>query len=159
MSDTPIHDTFSIERQFKANRKRAFEAWSQRALKETWFVGPPGKWTPLKREFDFRIDGREIARGTFTDGHTSHFDAIYMDIVDQERIVYAYRMYVNDVLLSVSLVTVEFEDCGAGSKTKFTEQGVYFATQEAVASRLHGSEMLMDNVTRFIEGEWNGTDR
>ncbi|BDI32157.1 ATPase [Capsulimonas corticalis] len=153
MSNTPIHDTFTIERQFKAGRKRAFEAWSQIAMKEKWFVGPAGKWTLLRREFDFRIDGREIARGEFSDGNTSHFDAVYLDIVDQERIVYAYRMYVNDVLLSVSLVTVEFEDCGAGSKTKFTEQGVYFATQEAAVSRRHGSEMLMDNVTRAIEGE------
>ncbi|HEX5323617.1 MAG TPA: SRPBCC domain-containing protein [Capsulimonadaceae bacterium] len=153
MSNIPIHDTFTIERQFKANRKRAFEAWSQLALKEKWFVGPPGKWNLLKREFDFRVDGREIARGGFSDGDTSHFDAIYLDIIDQERIVYAYRMYVNDLLLSISLVTVEFEGCGTGSKTKFTEQGVYFATQEAAASRLHGSQMLMDNLTRVIEGE------
>ncbi len=153
MSNAPTHDTFTIERQFKAGRKRAFEAWSQIALKEKWFVGPAGKWTLLRREFDFRVDGREIARGAFGDGDTSHFDAIYLDIVAQERIVYAYRMYVNDVLLSISLVTVEFEDCGTGSKTKFTEQGVYFATQEAAASRLQGSEMLMDNLTRVLEEE------
>lgn len=153
---TPYHDTFTIERQFKANRARAFAAWSQLAMKEKWFVGPAGKWTLLRREFDFRVDGREIARGAFGDGDTSHFDAVYLDIVDQERIVYAYRMYVSDMLLSVSLVTVEFDECGTGSKIKFTEQGVYFATQEAAANRLHGSEMLMDNLTRVIEGEENG---
>lgn len=153
MSNTLTHDTFTIERQFKAGRKRAFEAWSQIALKEKWFVGPAGKWTLLRREFDFRVDGREIARGAFGDSDTSHFDAIYLDIVDQERIVYAYRMSASDRLLSISLVTVEFEDCGTGSKTKFTEQGVYFATQEAAAGRRKSSEMLMDNLTRVIEGE------
>ena len=150
MNPTPIHDTFTIERQFKANRSRAFAAWSQVDLKAKWFVGPAGKWSLVKREMDFVPNGREVVIGEF-DGHgRSHFDAVYLDIVDQENIVYAYRMYVNDELLSISLVTVSFEDNGPGTKMSFTEQGVYFATQEAALSRLEGSKMLIASIAETL---------
>ncbi len=139
------HDTFTIERTFRASRNRAFRAWADIELKSQWFVGPVGRWTQVRREQDFRVGGDEILIGSFSVGGSSGFFATYQDIVDQERIVYSYRMFVDEVLFSVSLVTVQFEDDGAGCKTTFTEQGTYFGDASFAAGRLEGSNMLMDN--------------
>jgi len=151
MTKPITHDTFTIERTFRANRDRAFQAWSDIRLKEKWFAGPAGRWSIVKRELDFSVGGSEVAVGRFSDGDTSGFYATYQDIIPNERIVYSYRMYVNDTLLSVSLATVEFFDEGTGSKTIFTEQGVYFTDSDAAVSRRQGSEMLMDKFVNSLE--------
>jgi len=146
------YDTFRIERTLRANRERAYRAWSDHDKKAKWFVGPSG-WVQLRREQDFSVGGTEIVVGKHGDRFTSGFFATYQDIQPLERIVYSYRMFVDEVLLSVSLVTVEFHDKGAGSLMVFTEQGVYFADAKAAASRQHGSNFLMDNVARFVDEE------
>ena len=153
MSTQISHDTFTIERTFKASREKAYRAWSDFDQKAKWFVGPAGKWTALRRELNFSVGGEEIVVGDFPGHGTSGFFATYQDIVPLERIVYSYRMYVDDVLLSISLVTVEFHDEGSGSKTLFTEQGVYIGDPASAASRRQGSEMLMDNILRSLDGE------
>ncbi|HEY3782071.1 MAG TPA: SRPBCC family protein [Fimbriimonadaceae bacterium] len=152
MNSAVIHDTFTIERTLKASRERAFAVWSNKDLKARWFAGPADVWTPVKRELEFKVGGKETVLGSFSQGGSSHFDAVYMEIVDQTRIVYAYRMTVNGDLMSVSLTTVEFEDSGAGTRMKFTEQGAFFTGDAGdVKQRMVGSEMLVSNIARFLE--------
>ena len=151
MSKQITHDTFTIERTFRADRAKSFQAWTSAEEKRKWFVGPVGRWTEVRREVDFQVGGQEVLVGSFSVGGSSGFFATFQDIVDQERIVYSYRMFVDEVLFSVSLVTVEFEDAGTGCKTRFTEQGVYFGDASFAASRLEGSNMLMDNFTNSLE--------
>ena len=147
------HDTFTIERTFRASRSRAYQAWSNADQKAKWFVGPPGRWTAIRREMNFSQGGEEIVVGRFDDHGTSGFFCTYQEIVDQESIVYSYRMFVDEVLLSVSLVTVQFENDGPGCKTIFTEQGVYFGDPAAAKGRLEGSQMLMDNFINSLGEE------
>ena len=45
---------------------------------------------------DFRVGGRERAKGRFDGGVTTTFDAIYHDIVPRMRIVYTYEMHLDD---------------------------------------------------------------
>lgn len=152
MNNEIIHDAFTIERTLKASRARAFEVWANPEMKAKWFVGPPGVWTEVIREHEFAVGGKEVVGGDFSQGSSSRFDAVYMDIVDLTRIVYAYRMFVNNELLSVSLTTVEFKDSGTGTRMIFTEQGAFFTSDlEEAAKRKLGSEMLVDNVARFAE--------
>ncbi len=65
---------------------------------------------------DFRLDGTEISRVTFPDGTTQTVKARFLDIAPPERIIYAYDLLRGDVRLSVSLVTVTFEN--EAGKTK-----------------------------------------
>lgn len=146
------YDTFRIERALRASREKAYRAWSDYDQKAKWFAGPSG-WVQLRREQDFSVGGSEVVVGRHGDGGTSGFFATYQDIVPQERIVYSYRMFVDEVLLSVTLVTVEFHDAGAGTLMVFTEQGVYFTGPEAATSRQHGSNYLMDNIVRSVDEE------
>ena len=55
-------------------------------------------------------------------GPIHHYDAIYQDIVPNERIIYGYDMHLDDKRISVSLATVEFKPAGKGTRLTFTEQ-------------------------------------
>ena len=60
-------------------------------------------YTLLSREMDVRPGGREHVSGRWESGTVSTFDAVYHDIVRDERIVYSYEMHLDDKKISVSL--------------------------------------------------------
>ena len=105
------HATFVIERNFTAPRARAFNAFADRAAKASWFAGP-GEWEKKRHEFDFRVGGRERLSGGPKGGTVHSFDALYQDIVPNERIIYTYDMHLDETRISVSLATVEFKPQG-----------------------------------------------
>lgn len=147
------HGTFVITRNLKCSVERAFSGWSDVNLKSQWFKGPPNQWTQLERLMEFEVDGRERLKGQFSDNDTSTFDSRYLEIVPLERIVYAYRMYVNDKIISVSLATVAFATEGGGTKMTFTEQAVYYGEQFGAKDRLEGSEWLLNNFVEEVDNE------
>src|SRR5690348_14549528 len=91
------HDTFVIERTYKASPKRVFAAWSNPEAKARWF--------PKAEEFDFRIGGREFNR-TSNEGSLYTFEAHYQDIVADQRIVYSYTLDREQTRISVSVATI-----------------------------------------------------
>jgi uncharacterized protein YndB with AHSA1/START domain len=149
--ESVIHDTFTIERTFDAPPARVFEALADAEVKAKWFEGPPS-WKLNERAFDFRVGGRERVSGTHAGGLTSVFDALYLDIVQGERVVYVYEMTVNGRKISTSLATFELSSAGGTTTLRLTEQGAYFedpdmkryAPQGQAASRLEGTKALMD---------------
>src|SRR3970040_1504010 len=84
------HGTFTLEREFAFVPARVFGAWAEREAKDRWFGGPSGQWRPLERHMEFRVGGNERARGQWTGGRVSDFQAQYHDIVQDRRIVYSY---------------------------------------------------------------------
>jgi uncharacterized protein YndB with AHSA1/START domain len=151
MSQT-THDTFTLERTVDASPDRVFQALANPEIKVKWFVGPPSSWTEHERTFDFRVGGRERVSGTHSSNITSIFDAVYFDIVPNERVVYVYEMTVNGKKISTSLATFELVKVGSKTKIVLTEQGAYFEDPEMkkyapngqAASRLEGTKGLMD---------------
>jgi uncharacterized protein YndB with AHSA1/START domain len=73
--------------------------------------------------------------------------------VDAERIVYAYDLWHDGHLVSVSLATIEFAACAEGTALRFTEQGAFFDGAIAAAQREHGTGKLLDRLERFLAGE------
>src|SRR5207237_5271460 len=96
------HSTFVIERRYDAKPDRVFAAWADRDAKAKWFVGPDGQQSP-DYALDFRIGGRESVSGGPVGGPVFRYDARYYDIVPNERIVYAYEMYMDADRISVSV--------------------------------------------------------
>lgn len=149
------HGTFVVERLLDASPARVFAAFATPEAKDRWFAGQ-GAWTPEIREMDFREGGHERVRGVWPGG-SSDFRATYHDIAPDQRIVYSYEMFNNDVRISVSITTIVIAPEGKGARVTLTEQGVFVdhdpAGQMGPASREHGTNLLMDQLAAAVAGQ------
>ncbi|MEA1676537.1 SRPBCC family protein [Nitrospirillum sp. BR 11163] len=142
-----VHAIFSLQRTYDAPAARVWRALSDMEAKSKWFGGDPGQWELLERTMDFRVGGTERAKGRWQGGVTSTFDAHYLDIIPNERIVYSYVMHLDARKISVSLATMELTPAGEGRTTlKITEQGAFLDGYEDNGSREHGTGFLMDRL-------------
>jgi uncharacterized protein YndB with AHSA1/START domain len=136
------HATFVIERDYDAAPERVFAAWAESAAKRRWF-GPPG--VEAEHELDFRVGGREHL-GVSAGGAVFSYDALYEDIVTDERIVYTYNMHRDGTRMSVSVSTVEFLAAGEGTHMRYTEQGVFLDGTDTPQQREHGTAEMLDRI-------------
>jgi uncharacterized protein YndB with AHSA1/START domain len=150
-----IHDTFSIERTYPAEPSTVFAAFASAEAKAGW--GDTGGLEPVggeagTSEFDFRPGGRERF-GHKWQGTTYRYDALYYDIVPDQRIVYSYEMYADDARISVSVATIEFAQSGSGTALTWTEQGAYLDGidgPQAPALRKEGTTEMLDGLTGYL---------
>jgi len=146
------HDTLIIERIYDAAPARVFAAWADPKAKARWFVGPDA-WEKSNHELDFRVGGRERVSGGPPGGPVHAYDARYMDIVPNQRIVSTYDMQLDDKRISVSLATVEFTPAGAGTRLIYTEQGVFLDGYDNAGQREQGTRDLLDNLGAALKRE------
>jgi uncharacterized protein YndB with AHSA1/START domain len=137
-----VHATFSLERVYDATPARVFKAFADPAAKRKWFGGP-SEWLDTEQSYDFRVGGRETSKATPPGGESHAFNAIYQDIVPNERIVYTYDMHIGSARISVSLATVEFKPQGSGCRLVLTEQGVFLDGYDDAGSREEGTAWLL----------------
>jgi uncharacterized protein YndB with AHSA1/START domain len=102
-----VHATFDLKRTYDAPAPRVWAALTDEAAKAKWFGGSPGTWELLERRMDVRAGGREYLKGRWEGGVVSTFDAIYHDVIPNERLVYSYEMHLGDKKISVSLATLQ----------------------------------------------------
>jgi uncharacterized protein YndB with AHSA1/START domain len=144
-SRTAEHGTFVLSRTYPATPERVFAAWASRDAKGRWF-GPPGEDNP-NFKLDFRVGGTESLSGSAPGGGPVHtYQAIYHDIVPNERIVYGYTMDADADRISVSVTTVEFAPAGDGTTLSFTEQGVFLDGHDTLVVREKGTGELLDQL-------------
>jgi len=146
-----VHDTFSLERAYRASPAEVFRALSDRTAKERWFGGGDG-FTVLEREMDVRPGGRERLKGRWANGRVSSFEATYFDVVPNERLVYAYEMRMDERKISVSLATLELRAEGSGTRLVVTEQGAFLDGYEDAGSREQGTGFLLDRLGASLGG-------
>ena len=53
------------------------------------------------------------------------FDATYLDIVPDERIIYAYEMTIDGQRISASLASIELRPVPGGTHLSLTEHGIF----------------------------------
>ncbi|MBL0937266.1 MAG: SRPBCC domain-containing protein [Gemmatimonadaceae bacterium] len=147
-----VHSTFTIVREYPHAPARVFAAWASIEAKSQW--GPCHAHYTL----DFRIGGHEITRGGENGGPVYAVDAIYHDIVQDERIVYSYELRRDDVLLSVSVVSVEFDtepadapDSTLGTRMIYTEQVIFLDGHDSLVHREHGTQVGLDRLTVALQ--------
>ncbi|MDR6551731.1 SRPBCC family protein [Paenibacillus qinlingensis] len=138
-----VHNTFVIERIYKASPARVFASWADAQLKAQWFSTPD--------TFDFRVGGEEKSQGGPPDGPVFTYDARYHDIVPNERIVYSYTLDMDEKRMSTSVTTVEFKSEAAGTKLIFTEQGVFLDGHDTPAQREHGTTIMLDMLGKQLD--------
>jgi uncharacterized protein YndB with AHSA1/START domain len=147
-----VHGTFAIERVYDAAPARVFRAWADPAIKARWFGGIGG-WQMLERSIDFRIGGKERLSGRKGSGVVSTFDAVYHDIVPDQRIIYCYDMRLDDVHISASLATVEMRPAGSGTRLTFTEQAVFLDGYDDSGSRERGTRILLEQLGGELQSQ------
>jgi len=139
------HATFILERVYPVAPERVFNAFADPTAKAKWFGGPP-EWGPGKQSMDFRVGGRETSVGGPKGGPLISFRAIYLNIVPNERIIYAYDMDFDGKPISASLATIEITPEGSGTRLKVTEQGAYLDGYDDAGKREHGTRELLEKL-------------
>ena len=145
-----VHATFVIERTYDAAPKRVFAAWADPEIKAKW-SGVPTE-ADSKRSFDFRVGGKESSGGK-AEGKSYSFDALYQDIIPNERIIYTYDMHLEGQRISVSLASIEFKPAGSGTKMTVTEHGAYLDGLDNPELRESGTKWLMDQLGEVLNGK------
>ena len=144
---TVTQESFEIERRLQACPAHVFACWADPALKRQWFVDSDGPgWLERDYTLDFRVGGTETGRFVLTEGPGKGEHAnvtYYLDIVRDERIVYAYSMAHDGRIHSGSLVTVTFAADGGGTRLKYVEQGSFFAPSDGATGRRQGWDALL----------------
>jgi uncharacterized protein YndB with AHSA1/START domain len=146
------HD-FTIERRFRHRPDHTFQAFADPGLRQRWFR-VPDSWTETEWSLDFRVGGGELNAGRDPSGTHHVFRSRFHDIVDGERIVFAYDMLQDARPTSVSLSTVELRaDDGASTHLIFTEHGAFLDGLEGPAERAHGTGLLLDGLGALLASE------
>ena len=152
MTTTPAaaHTSFVLDRSFKASAARVFAAWADPATKQRW-NDCHAETGATEFSMDFRPGGFEIYRSALPDGTPLAVDKVFLDIVTNARIGFAYSMVIGGRPVSASLVTVEFADAPSGSTLKLTEQLAYLDGHMDVAQRRRGTEEGLDRLLLEVD--------
>ena len=153
MSDTlehsQVHATFVIERTYAVPVARVWHALSDNDARDQWFGGGPA-FDTAEKSHDFRVGGGGIEDGQWHGGPRSRFVSTYTDIVELERVVFTYDMWVDGRHMSTSLTTIALEPDGDATRMTYTEQGVHFDGLDSVEGREEGTGGLLDLLGTFL---------
>jgi len=145
-----VHATFHLERSYDASPTRVWKALTDPAAKAQWFGAPSEQVEILERTMDVRPGGCERLKGRWGGKVVSMFDAIYYDVIENERLVYCYEMHLDDRKISVSVATIQLKANGKGTRITVTEQGAFLDGYDDAGSREHGTNELLDALGRSL---------
>lgn len=154
MTDTAqhseVHATFTLERDWDVPVERVWHAFADLEARRAWFGAEAEGLTMTAFEDDFRVGGHGVNEGRFGDGPAHRFRSTYTDIVEHQRIVYSYDMWLDGEHISTSVTTIRLEPTARGTHVTFTEQGVHLDGHDTGAQREEGSNELLDALGRSI---------
>lgn len=146
------HTTFTIERQFPATPAQVFAAWAEPAAKAAWSSCHTDTME-VDYGLDFRVGGGEHNRARQDGKDVFIYEARFLDIVADARIVYAFDMHVGTVRASVSLATVAFTPEPTGTRMLYTEQVVFLdGHEDSLNQRRIGTEEGFDRLADVVAG-------
>lgn len=155
MTDRSVdHGTFRLERTYPVPPDRVFTAWASHAEKDRWF-GTGDDFLAATDEYtlDFRLGGEEHLQGTLPSGRKFIYDARYLDIVNDARIVASYDVSIDDRRNSVSLMTVEFRAVPDGTRLLLTEQGAFLDGLDSNAQREEGALDSLEKLGAYLDAQ------
>lgn len=144
------YGTFHLERSYDASPARVWKALTDPAAKTKWFGPPSDEAEILERAMDVRPGGHERLKGRWKGGITSTFDAIYYDVIENERLVYCYEMHLDDRKISVSLATMQLKAEAKGTRLMVTEHGAFLDGYDDAGARERGTGELLDALGRSL---------
>jgi uncharacterized protein YndB with AHSA1/START domain len=134
------HSTFTLERRYPASVQRVFQAWATPEARKRWMA------QGAEHSQNFVVGGLEKVTGPDGQGRALTYEARYVEIVTNERILTTSTMHTADQLSTVSVTSVEFWANGPGTRVVLTEHGIYLPGQEQPAWREHGTAQQLDTL-------------
>lgn len=150
MTQPTVFNTFTIERLYPAAPARVFSALRDPVKKRRWFAEGEG-FTIDSYTLDFQVGGFERTRFRPDGGPPMTNDCVYLEIVPEERVVFAYAMTIAGEPLSSSLGTMELIVEGNGTRLRYTEQTAYTSGEDGSAGRREGTEELFESLGRELK--------
>lgn len=148
------HGSFTLERTYPVTPARVFAAWASRGAKNTWFGEGDEFLAPTTLyELDFRVGGRERLEGRLPGGRLFGYEAIYHDIVDNQRIIASYDVAIDARRTSVSLMTVELQGAPDGTRLVLTEQGAFLDELDSNEQRVEGARDSLDQLGKYLKAQ------
>jgi len=144
-----IHATFVIERAYPVPVEAVWHALSDNDVRDQWF-GAGDAFDVQEKSHEFRVGGHGIEQGQWHGGPRSRFTSTYTDIVDLQRIVFTYDMWVEERHMSTSLTTIVLEPDGDHTRLTYTEQGVHFDGLDSPEGREEGTKGLLDQLGAYL---------
>jgi uncharacterized protein YndB with AHSA1/START domain len=148
---TALNASFTIERHYPVPVAKVWQAFADPEVKKQWFGGGE-PFVDVKQQEDFVVGGIATNEARFgPGGPLTQFRCTYTDIVENERIVYTYDMWLDGAHASTSVATILFEEGEDGTRLTLTEQGVHLdgvhgPGPEAAAGREQGTGDLLDKL-------------
>lgn len=139
------HATFVIERTYPVPVEAVWHALSDNDERDQWF-GAGDAFDVQEKTHEFRVGGHGTEEGQWHGGPRSRFASVYTDIVDLQRIVFTYDMWVEERHLSTSLTTIVLEPDGDYTRLTYTEQGVHYDGLDSPEGREEGTKGLLDQL-------------
>ncbi len=143
------HATFTVERHYESEPEVVFAAFSDPEKKRRWFAAGE-RSTVDDYTMDFSVGGFEKSRFRFKDGSSMTNDTVFMDIVENVRIISAYWMTVDGEPISASLSTIEFKPEKNGTRLIFTEQATFLDGKDQAEQREGGTRWLLEQLAAFL---------
>jgi uncharacterized protein YndB with AHSA1/START domain len=119
-----IHGAVAQEIVVAAPVVLVWSAYSDPEFRGRWFC-LPGERSTRSHELDFRVDGEEITRSTFSNIEIpEHLElrSKFVDIVPERSIATLTEFRLNGVLRIASVATTELEHTDEGTRVSYTEQ-------------------------------------
>ena len=141
---------FTLTRDYPAPVDRVWTAFADEQEKLSWW-GAGDVMEHREWSFDFRVGGHDVAEGKFHDGPVSRYEATYTNIVEHVRIVTTYDMWLDEVHMSTSVASFEFESIEEGTRFTHVEHGVFLDQFWADGpNREEGSRGLLEALGTYL---------
>jgi len=140
------HHDFTVERTFPVPVEMVWAAFADKEAKRLWFAAETEGLSMTAYDEDFRVGGHGMNEGSFHGGPPHRFRSTYTDIVEHERIIYTYDMWIGDTHISTSITTIVFEPLDGGTRLTLTEQGVHLDGYDNGEQRELGTAGLLDDL-------------
>lgn len=149
MTHPVIHNSFTLDRTYPVSVERVFRACSDPEKKRRWFAEGEG-FVIDSYTLDFRVGGFERTRFRFGEGPAMTNDCVYLDIVKNQRLVFAYSMTIGGEPMSSSLGTIELLPVAGGTLLRLTEFTAYVDGKDGNEGRREGTGELLEALAREL---------
>ena len=144
------HSGFTLTRDYPVPVSHVWNAFADEQQKLSWW-GAGDAIEPREWAFNFRIGGRDVAEGKFHNGPITRYEATYTNIVEHQRIVTTYDMWLDGAHMSTSIATLEFEPIKDNTRFTHTEHGAFFDQFWADGpNREQGTRGLLDALATYL---------